>query len=166
MKTFTEFLNESLREIYLDGNALSWNTTKTENEFKDRIRARTGYDYKTFYEIVQKGINTISKQKMFCEEGDACIQFLASKFILIVNKKNKKIITIRDMSWDKPIGENPCKRAPIFEMVFESQEQGRDIVNNVFENRGDFEWGYLDFSEENFGLKVVYNCECCVVVDL
>jgi hypothetical protein len=153
-------LEEVLSEIILDNKILQWNENKTEDAWKDRIKKRTGLSTKNFFELIQLGINKVQKQ--ICSTGDTCIIFQKSKFILIINKDKNKIVTIRDTSWDKPIGDKPCKRA----IVFESEEHARDIINNVFLNEMDFEGYSLQCTDNILELEIKTNCNCCLEIDL
>jgi len=65
MKKFSHWLkekelNEELQKIYFKNKELKWNPNKTEVEFKERIKERTGLSEESFYKIIQKGINKIN----------------------------------------------------------------------------------------------------------
>ena len=153
-------LEEHLSKITLDGNVLQWNSNKTEKEWKQRIRDRAKLAYTSFYSLIQKGINQVKDQ--LCNTGDTCIIFQKSQFVLIVNKKENKIVSIRDTSWDKPINDKPCKRA----ILFESEEHAKDIIDNVFFNSMDFDGYSLELTENILQLEVKTNCDCCLEINL
>jgi hypothetical protein len=110
--------------------------------------------------LLQHGID--KKFKDFCDEGDTCLMFQKSQFIVIINKKDLKIITVRDTQWDKPIGNKPCKRT----MIFESDEQILDVIENVNFNNVDFNGYSYYMTGDTLMLEVEYTCKCCIQINL
>lgn len=155
------YIEEDLPLLYIDGKSLRWNPNKTDEEFQKRILDRTNYTFKEFYEVAQTGLDVAQKTKQFTEKGNTCLYYNRSKFVLIVNKEQRRLITIRDGSWDKP-SSGKCKIA----MVFESQDDGRDIVNNVLFNGMDFPGYELFITEEELGIGIKDKYESRVDLDL
>ena len=143
----------------LDNEVLSWNSNKTSQEWVKRIKDRTGYSTKDFIELIQIGIDKTKKD--FCNTGDTCILFQRSQFILILNKKDKRIVIVRDAKWDKMINGS-CKRT----MIFENEEHIKDVIDNVNFNEVDFD-GYSYYMTENIlQLEVQLKYECCLEIDI
>lgn len=154
-------LFESMQKIYFQQQELTWNKNKTDIEWKNRIKDRTGLKEKDFFALVQRGINL--KDKDFCKTGQTCLMFQRSSFIVIIDIPNLKMVTIRDSKWDKIINnEKPCKRV----MIFESEEHIIDIIENVNFNLVDFDGYSYHMTGEPLILEVQHNCDCCVSVDL
>ena len=160
MKTFNEFINEEKNTIYLDGVPLIWNTNKSDDEWLERIHKRTRMNEVQFCEVVQQGIEAASD---ICSTGDTCISFIKSQFVLVVNKRDSRIITVRDGKWDKPTN-GKCNRTFVAELEFDNDEQQRDFVT-IYEGKSEQEWGYIGIGESSMGARVTYNCKCCNNVD-
>ena len=161
MKTWKEYLEESLNKIYFKKQELCWNENKTEKEWKNRIKQRTGLSNATFFQLLQLGIK--QKEKDFCQGGITCLMFQKSQFIVLIDVPNLRLVTIRDAKWDKIINpDKPCKRV----MIFESEEHIKDIIENVNFNEVDFNGYSYYMTGEPLILEVQHNCDCCISIDL
>jgi hypothetical protein len=156
-------IQEALKSLYLDSAKLNWNKNKTDEEFEKRILERTSLSLEDFYKIAQAGINTaFNSPQKFAEDGDTCLYFMKSKFVLIVNKPEMMIRTIRDGRWDKP--SNSCNKVIITK---ESDEQYSDLIENVFFNGTEFNGYKLNvITSDEWLLEVETDCKVCIKVDL
>jgi hypothetical protein len=88
---------ELKRDLHIGNVVIGWNKNKTDKAFKERILKRTSKSLEEFYSVVQKGFNQITKEKKELSlEGDNCLYFMKSQFVLILDYKNAFIKTIRD----------------------------------------------------------------------
>jgi hypothetical protein len=85
---FREYLNETLPKIYFNNKELTWNPSKSEKDFKDRIKQRTELSESEFMKVIQKGIKL--KEKEMPIDDSICMYFFISKFILILSTKEIK----------------------------------------------------------------------------
>ena len=155
MKTFRDFLKEDLPKIYFKNKELTWNPNKTEKDFKDRIKQRTELSESEFMKVIQKGIKL--KEKEMPSDDSICLYFFISKFILILNTKEMKIVTIRDGKWFKPT--NGCKNILLLnEDVIKMEQAELDVYNKQ-------EYFIIDVNE-NFDLILESKCNYCFKVDL
>ena len=153
MKTFREYLKESLKKIYFKNKELKWNPNKTENEFKERIKNRTELSEENFYKIIQEGINKTNIPM----DNSICLYFIVSKFVLILNTKEMIITTIRDARWDKP--GNNCKSILIANE--DAIKMTQDEINWINEQK------YHSLKvNENYDLILESKCNYCFKVEL
>lgn len=152
---FREYLNETLPKIYFNNKELTWNLNKSEKDFKGRIKQRTELSESEFMKVIQKGIKL--KEKEMPLDDSICLYFFISKFILILNTKEMKIVTIRDGKWFKPT--NGCKNILLLnEDVTKMEQVELDAYNNQ-------EYFTVDVNE-NFDLILESKCNYCFKVDL
>ena len=147
-------IKESIKVYNKDFN---FNFNKTEKEWQDRIKNRVGLNENEFLTLIEKGLNSINEED-YSNDIDNCILFFKSKFILVINYKDKFIVTIRDMNWKNPISKDKeCKRL-IHNIKEDLEEEYVNYYVEYYNNNMDNKLESMYFEDNK--MKIYYNCNC------
>lgn len=149
--TFRE-LFEVIPSIAYKNKQLIWNPNKTEHEWIQRITQRTHPTSSDFYEVLQKGLNSVKLP----EHVSICLYFMKSKFVLILNTRDSIITTIRDGKWEKTTSS--CKHVKITNEDILKDSELVDLLNDGSE--------YWDIDvDENFDVLIESKCNICFKIE-
>lgn len=154
-KQIIKFRNllENLPKIKFQNNELNWNSSKTEEQFKERIRNRTNLSVEQFVQTIQKGIDKTN----IPIDTSICLYFIVSKFVLILNTKDLFIVTVRDGRWDKP--SNTCNKIIMVNEDVQKLEQYEiDYLNEG-------KYFKMDF-DNDFNMILESKCNYCFSINL